>query len=251
MEALFALVFLAATFLGIIVFRPIMRYWIGADHRTNDMVGFALSSFSVLYGLLLGLLAIASFQNFSLASDNVDKEASSLAALYRGLSGYPQPIRGQLKEKLRNYTHELIERAWPLQRHGVVPVSGSDLVTKFFQNLSAFKPSEKKEEIIHAETLEQFNHFVELRRSRLSNVTIGIPVILWWVVAIGAFLNIVLICMLDMEVHLHMLIGGLLLAFLGVVIFLIAVMDNPFRGKAVGPDPFQLVYNSLMKPTEN
>ena len=140
--------FLAATFLGIIVFRPIMRLGFGADHRTNDMVGFALSSFSVLYELLLGLLAIASFQNFSLASENVDKEASSLAALYRGLSGYPQPIRGQLKEELRNYTHELIERAWPLQRHGVVPVSGSDLVTKFFQICARrLSPRKKKRKL--------------------------------------------------------------------------------------------------------
>jgi len=33
------------------------------------------------------------------------------------------------------------------------------------------------------------------------------------------------------------------------VIFLIAAMDNPFRGDvSVGPDSFQLVYDSLMKP---
>jgi hypothetical protein len=57
--------------------------------------------------------------------------------------------------------------------------------------------------------------------------------------------------MLDMEVHVHVLLSGVLSIFLGVVIFLIAAMDNPFRGDvSVGPDSFQLVYDSLMKPAQ-
>ena len=58
-------------------------------------------------------------------------------------------------------------------------------------------------------------------------------------VVIGAVPNIVLIWMLDMEVHVHVLLSGVLSVFLGVVIFLIAAMDNPFRGDvSVGPDLF-------------
>ena len=35
---------------------------------------------------------------------------------------------------------------------------------------------------------------------------------------------------------------------LGSLIFLIAAMDNPFRGEfSVGPDAFQLIYEGLMK----
>ena len=112
-----------------------------------------------------------------------------------------------------------------------------------------FNPTEKREEIIHAETLRQFNTFVEPRRARLASVTTGIPAVLWWVVALGALINIGLIWMLDMEVHVHVLLGGALSLFLGIVIFLIAAMDNPFRGEvSVGPDAFQLVYETLMKP---
>src|SRR5271169_6689087 len=90
MGALFALVFVATTCLGILLLRPIARSWIHTERRANDMVGFTLSSFSVLYGLLLGLLAVAAYQNFSSVGDIVTKEASSLAALYRDLAGYPQ-----------------------------------------------------------------------------------------------------------------------------------------------------------------
>lgn len=248
MGGLFAFVFVATTCLGIVLLRPIARSWIHTERRANDMVGFTLSSFSVLYGLLLGLLAVAAYQNFSSVGDIVTKEASSLAALYRDLAGYPQPIRGRLEDNLREYTRHVIEESWPQQRRGIVPTPWGQ-ITSFFDELLTFNPTEKREEIIHAETLRQFNTFVELRRSRLASVTTGIPAVLWWVVAVGALINIGLIWMLDMEVHVHVLLGGALSLFLGIVIFLIAAMDNPFRGDvSVGPDAFQLVYDTLMKP---
>ncbi len=245
----FALVFLAITWSGLFVFRSKVRPWLHRDRRANEMIVFAAASLRVFYGLLLGLLAVAAYQKFSLLSQDVDKEAASLAALYRDLGAYPEPIRGKLQDDLRDYTYDLIERSWPLQRQGIVPSQGSGLVTHFFDNLLTFNPADKREEIIHAETLRQFNHFIEMRRSRLANITTGIPAVLWWVVGIGAFLNIVLIWMLDMEAHVHAVLSGLLSVFLGIVIFMIAALDNPFRGGvSVSPDAFQLVYDSLMKP---
>jgi len=248
--ALFALVFVGVTWLGIFAFRPIVRSWIHGERSANDMVGFAFSSFSVLYGLLLGLLAVAAYQNFSSVTDLVTKEASSVAALYRDTQGYPQPIRGDLQAKLREYTRFVIEESWPEQRKGNIPKGGTERVTAFFDDFIAFKPQEKGEEIIHAEAFREFNNFIELRRERLANVNTGIPPVLWWVVGIGALLTIGLVWLLDMEIHVHLILGGILSLFLGIVIFLIAAMDNPFRGDvSVGPDAFQVVYDSLMKPT--
>ena len=87
--ALFGVVFVAATWLSILFIRLSFHSWIHGEKRANDMVGFALSSFSVLYGLLVGLLAVAAYQNFSNVSDLVTKESSNLGALYRDLRGYP------------------------------------------------------------------------------------------------------------------------------------------------------------------
>jgi hypothetical protein len=113
----------------------------------------------------------------------------------------------------------------------------------------AFEPSKKGEEIVQAEALRQLNSLIELRRSRLANVTTGIPAVLWWVVAIGAAITILLLAMLDMEIHVHLILGSAVCLFLGLVIFLIAAMDHPFRGEvSVGPEPFEAIYDTLMKP---
>ena len=69
-----------------------------------------------------------------------------------------------------------------------------------------------------------------------------------WVVAFGALLNIMLIWMQDMERHVHLILGGVLASILGGVIFLIAALDNPFRGEvSVGPDSIELAYQTGMK----
>ena len=249
--ALFAFVFVGATWLLVFFLRGFFHPWLHGERSANNMVGFALSSFSVLYGLLVGLLAVAAYQNFSAANGIVTKEATSLAALYRDLRAYPQPIRGRLRDELRDYTRYVIDEAWPEQRRGIVPTEGSHRISQFIDELMSFEPTKKSEEILHAETFHQLNNFIELRRSRLADVTTGIPPVLWWVVALGAIITIALRAMLAMEIHVHMLLSGAVSLFLGLVIFLIAEMDNPFRGEvSAGPGAFGAVYDTLMKPND-
>ena len=242
-------IFVGATWFGIIFIKPFMRLWLGRQEGRNDLVGYMLSSFAVFYGLLLGLISVATYQNYSNIDDNVTREAASLTALYRDSSGYPSPIREELQAKLREYTRYTIEDGWPLQQRGIVPTGGTERISDFMQTMIAFEPQTKGQEIIHAEAFRQFNHYIELRRMRLANVTAGIPSVLWAVVLIGSMLNVMLIWMFDMKFTVHMILGGIVSFFLGLSIFLIAAMDNPFRGEvSIQPDAIALVYDGLMKP---
>lgn len=243
--------FVGFTWIGIFLMRATVHSWIYRDERANEMVSLALSSFFVIFGILLGLLAVATYQNYAAVGDIVDKEASSLSALYRNFSGYPQPIRGQLQDGLREYTRYTIEEGWDQQRKGVVPTDGSKLITSVLQTLLRFEPSKESEKIIHAETLRQYDEKVRYGRARLSSVTTGLPAVLWWVVALCALLNIILIWMQDMEIHVHLILGGVLAAILGAVIFLVAELDNPFRGEvSIGPELIARVYETVMQPKD-
>jgi hypothetical protein len=245
---LFGIVFCGVTVGGIFLFRPLFQSWIHGQRENNDMVGLVLSSFSVFYGLLIGLIAVAVYQNFSTLSDLVDKEAASIAALYRDISSYPHPVDDTLKSELREYTRYTIDDSWPLESHGIIPPGGTDRITAMFTTLSLFEPQKKSEEFLHAEALRQFNNLVELRRARLANVNAGIPAVLWWVVGIGGMLMIGIIWMLNTDIQVHILLGGALSLFLGLTIFLIAALDHPFRGDlGVKPDPIRLVYDYMQQ----
>jgi hypothetical protein len=150
---------------------------------------------------------------------------------------------------LRAYVRDVIDNSWPLQREGIIPKRATADITRFFNTIQAFKPAHAGEEVLHAEAYRQANNLVELRRKRLAIVNVGIPNIMWAVVLVGAFVNVLLIWMLRMSRHVHIVLTGLLAGFLGLVIYLVAAMDYPFRGTvAVTAEPFEQVYQSLMTP---
>ena len=88
---------------GAIFISPILRRLVRSTAGSNDVVGYILSSFGVFYGLLLGLIAIAAYQNYTYVEEAVAKEAISLTALYQDSTGYPEPLRQNLRWVLRDY----------------------------------------------------------------------------------------------------------------------------------------------------
>jgi hypothetical protein len=118
----------------------------------------------------------------------------------------------------------------------------------FHEQLIRFEPSSPGQEILHAEALRQFNNYLEARRMRLFSVSTSIPGVMWAVVLVGALMNIALIWMFDMKLTNHLFLGGILSAFMGLMIFLIASLDNPFRGElSISPAPFQDILTHLME----
>ena len=71
---------------------------------------------------------------------------------------------------------------------------------------------------------------------------------MWYTIAAGSVVGLILIWMLDLRLIAQLLLGGLTAFVMASMICLIALMDNPFRGElSVSPQAFQLVYDRLMK----
>jgi hypothetical protein len=249
---LFASTFVGVTWLGIVLTRSHVRRWVEPQADWNEVMGYVLSCHGVLYGILLGLIAVGTYQNYSDVELTVGQEASALAALYRDVSSYPDTIRGELQALLRDYCRYVIEEAWPAQRRGIIPEGGTARVSAFQRKLMTFEPATRGQEILHEATVQQFNRFVELRRERLHHVTTGLPGALWSVVAIGAVLGIILTWLFSIDrLSVHLSVAGLLSLLTGLVVFLIAAMDHPFRGEvSVSSEAFEIVQRSLMVPQE-
>src|SRR5262245_30371028 len=86
LAVLFAAVIVGFSWLGAIILRPILKLFVRTGGRTNDVVGCILSCYCVFYGLLLGLLAVAAYQNYSEVELVVTQEAAGLGALYADVS---------------------------------------------------------------------------------------------------------------------------------------------------------------------
>jgi hypothetical protein len=215
----------------------------------SEFTGAMLQSIMVFYGLAVALIAVSVWQTYSDASSVVSQEATSLAALYRDVSGYPETIRPTLQNELRDYTERTINEAWPLQRSGQVPRGGVQRMYAFQADLIAFEPKTDGQKLLHGETLRAYNEMIKARNLRLHAVQTGLPTVMWVVVILGAFIGLTASFFFRVEEQRLQVIQVLLLAiFIGLVIFMTFALDRPFRGElGIPPDSFQLIYDALMK----
>src|SRR5262245_13002292 len=220
--------------------------------RTEDseFSGALVQAVMVFYGLAVALIAVNVWQTHSDVAKIVSEEATAVAALYRDVSSYPEPIRSKLQEQLKAYLEYVVRDAWPLQRKGQVPSGGVELVNRFQATLASFEPSTDGQRILHAEALRAYNETILARRLRLDAVGTHLPGILWFVIFAGALIGISSSFFFRVEdVRVHAIQVVLLAAFIGLVIFMTVALDRPFCGDlGLGPEPYRLVYDHLMKP---
>lgn len=219
------------------------------QHSHNEIVASYLSGVSLFYGITLGLLAVGTWQGFTEVDSRVDQEASTVAVLYRLVSNLPEPPRSELQQILRDYTRQVIDITWPQQRRGIIPLGTDRMLNDFETRLARFEPVTESQKTLNAEAYRLFDRLVELRRMRLKSVVAGLPTLLWLVVLIGAVLTVGLTWFFDLKSRrMHFWMTVMFCSFLGLLIYQLAALDNPFRGTiSVSSRSFELVYDELMK----
>jgi hypothetical protein len=210
----------------------------------------------VFYGLTLGLIAVAAWQNYTEVDKLVAQEAAALRVLHANAAWYPQPVRDELHQGLLAYTDFIIEEEWPAQHLGVRLGTSQQHLLAFRRPLMEFDPATEGEKSLHDATLQSFDRYLELRGIRLSHTSAGVPTLVWVVLVVGAVLSVAITyCYSMTSLRGHVVLTIILSGFLSLLIFLILMMDYPFRGEfAVGPDAFELArdrmqtYSTLVEP---
>jgi hypothetical protein len=215
----------------------------------NEIVSYYLSTVAIFYGIMLGLIAVSVWEGYNGAQTAVALEAGSLSALYRDVSGYPEPDRSALQTDLREYTRYEIEVAWPEHRRGLITPGGMRRLWGFQGRLQAFEPKTKGQEVLHFETLRAFDDLVQRRSLRLDTITSHLPRPLWDFVILGAVLSFVVSWFFQLKSFtMHVWMTAFFAALLGMEIHLLVIMNHPYRGSiSVSPEAFQVVYDMLMR----
>ena len=142
----------------------------------------------------------------------------------------------------------LIDGAWPVQRRGIVPQNTADVVNNIQTHLATFEPATEGQKTLAADAYREFSRLIELRRMRLKSVTGGLPASLWGVLLIGGFLNVAVTWFFHMKSQsMHFWMTVMFASLLGMMIYLMADLDKPFRGQiSIGPEAFEMVYAQTM-----
>ena len=242
------IVFVAFGLAGLFLLRGWVQRIDTGHHMYNHIIGFYLAGVTVLYAVCAGLLAIGAWATFSEVQGKIDHEAAALGSLYRDIGAYPEPTRTILQNDLRTYTRAVIDVGWPMQRRGIVPNNASSVLNDFQQHFMSFEPQDQRQNILAAEAYRSFNDLTASRRDRLNSVQAEMPGPLWALTIFGALICIVITWFFNSESFtMHIWMTILFSGLLALLIFLIAVLDNPYRGRiGVSPEPLQRVYEQIM-----
>ena len=240
--------------LGLVLVRrylvPRLHYHEGA----NDAVSGTVQAIGVFYGITVGLIAVGVWNTNSNASDLVSKEAASIGSLYRDVSGYPSPLREQLRSKLREYTLFVINDAWPAQQRGQGQTvnAGVRILDDFQSGLYSFQPTNNSQFALHSETLRAYNTLIEYRRLRIDAVGGGLSTVMWAVIWVGAAISIGVAYFFNIpDLKLHAILIVLMGGFLAMVLFMIVINDKPFYGHvSISSDPYKLILDNLINVSE-
>ncbi len=239
----------AVSLIGLLLARRFVLPHLRFHEGVNDAISGTVQAIGVFYGITVGLIAVGVWNTNSNASDLVSKEAAAIGALWRDVSGYPEPVRGSLQADLREYTHVVIEKVWPEQKKGRILDEGTRVLNRFQDTLMTFNPTTPSQSALHTETLRAFNTLIEHRRRRIDAVGVGLSQVMWMVIWVGAAISIGVAYFYRIEDgKLHATLVALMSGFLALVIFMIVINDRPFTGaNGISPHSYQLVLDKLIE----
>ena len=224
-----------------------------ADSRRphNDVAGFIYAALGVIYAVLIALVVIAVWEEYELARETVEREANAAADIFWLADRLPEGRGTHLQELLRSYAQEVVDNEWSLMEQGQAPLmeqvegtpAGWTIIDDIRQNIQNFEPRTAAEEQLYAEGLDQVDTLSDARRMRLVAAEEGVPGVLWSVLVFGGVAAICFTYLFGLQsTWAHRLMVGTLAAVIGLVLFTIGAIENPFSGGArIGTGAFELI----------
>ncbi|WP_338673640.1 DUF4239 domain-containing protein [Streptomyces sp. SCSIO 30461] len=218
--------------LGTLVARKCLMESISREPKWGDICQVFSNAVIVFYGLLIALIIVASYEDYSTASSSVQAEANEIAHSLSLVEAFPEPFRERMESSTRSYISCVLKKEWPAQERGVDPTPlCSQEVSEFLNALYGFEPTTNAEIAVKQEMLSAYGDFLDARLARLDEVNRTIPSVLWMIVFVGAISTLGSIFLLPVNsVGMHILISLMVSTTLALMIFVIAAMDDPFRG---------------------
>jgi Protein of unknown function (DUF4239) len=221
---------------GALLFHRVVPHAVLAEH--NEIAGFVFAVVGVVYAVLLAFIAIGVWDNFGAAEQRTYEEASRLTVVYRKVDLFPEVH--MLRGEIASYVRLIIDREWDEMYRGRRDLQAEALAEKIAFQVRHLRVSNAAQQNVHAAMTQSMDDALVDRDYRTSLSSIGINGFLWSILLAGAGATIAFAYLFAYSNRWAMIaIVGMLAFMLGLVLYLVAGVDYPFRGQIrVGPEAF-------------
>jgi hypothetical protein len=202
--------------------------------RTAGETVTAITGFT---GVVLAFSLVQAQSNLRTVEQTVASEAIQLDQMDRLLAGSGYPTAVAIREAVHTYAESIIVDEWPQLTIHANSQRTADLFRAMSQSILAIGPASGREIVIYAELVKIIDQLAESRGERLNAADLALPPIFWEVIAFLMVLLIGFAAFVEPQ-HGHAVSLAGVGVGLALLIALVVIFDQPFRGHAsVNPGP--------------
>ncbi|WP_448702474.1 hypothetical protein ACFGVR_08990 [Mucilaginibacter sp. AW1-3] len=216
---------------GVYLFRKYIKVKYKRAH--NEAVGYTFAILGGFYGLLLGFVVFFVWDSMKEAHNNADREGSLAKGLYCDMRYYGDSsdvkARTNLIKSYITYVNHVIKKEYPaMERLEPTGDTGRWYFSAVYANMQKLHANNMRV----SEMFSQLNDLATYRSLRRLDADSAISLEIWIPLLIGAFILLLSALMIDVEsMRLHMTVTAMLGIFIGMVMYIIILVDHPFTGK--------------------
>ena len=210
----------------------ILRVKVGFERLSvnNEVAGFKFAVVGLIYGLLLTLAAISTWDKFSEAHNAVLAEAGAVNTMWHLSDGPDEPSRN-IRDGLLNYAKLVVNDEWPVMATERESKKVSMALAGLYTALNDYVDNNSRP---YAKSIQMMLSLKEITKARQTRVHLAggiIPNDLWNVIFFGAILTIGFALFFATEnVLAQLLMTGILCIMVFMTISVVISFNHPFTG---------------------
>lgn len=197
----------------------------------GSLGGFLSGVVGSMYAVSTGFVLIYLLGNFNKAQEVVATESTILMRLADSVSRLPQEMKPAIYADIKNYAKDVVGREWQLMRDGKkISHEALSFLQDITSRLKSYNVNDQMQLFIKKEIVKEIKELYTIRYNRIKMSYFSLNVQYWVVVFIMTTINLIFVCMLGIRVYLHKISVMLVCVTSGSMIFLLFILDKPFRG---------------------
>ena len=212
------------------------------DHTA--VAGAVYATIAVVYGVILGQLVVAAWDDYEDARGAEIAEAGSLFDLIRLAEAFPQPERGELQAAALAYGRAVVDREWAAMARGAAPdPAAAAAMDDLYRRYAALASGPIGGLAPYAASLAELDDLDDARGDRILASASGLPGLMWTTLIAGGALTVGFAYLFGVQNRVsHAVMVGALAAMIALLLALVANLDSPFRDPiSLSPAGFERV----------
>lgn len=204
---------------------------------SHDVGGYFISAIGGIYGVLLALVVVSVWEDFTIVKMAVSREGGAISDLARVSIDLPDDSGTRLRVALQAYAQSVVDHEWTAMANGQPDDHTENALHALWRAVTReIDVSTPVGKTVLSFALDRLGALSENRAHRVVASGERLPDVLWVVLVLGGCVTIAFTYLFGAAKRLQVVMTAALASQIGMALFLVLALDNPFSGAAVVDD---------------